>query len=286
MKQTILISLVNVFLFIGCNKPSAVDNTQNFPAGALFIIGGGNRDAALMAELMSVSNYKQGDIIAVVTMASGWGDSAYIWLNDEFKTLAHTTNNCLKIDSSTVKNPDVVDSLLLAKIIFLSGGDQNVLMKHIQGTRFKERIHEAFENGATVAGTSAGAALMSEKMITGNQLTDTAYTSQIPILWTNNIEVKEGLGLLDSVIIDQHFVVRSRYNRLLSALHNYPAYQCIGIDEASALIVKNGVGKVVGESQVITFSNGGQVSENGSYISTDTILMHIYTEGEMFPVKQ
>ncbi|MFN0275191.1 MAG: Type 1 glutamine amidotransferase-like domain-containing protein, partial [Chitinophagales bacterium] len=159
MQKTIVSFIIPLaFFYFSCYGQTGEIITsfkKEYPKGTLFIIGGGDRDSNLMQELIEVSNYKPGDIIAVVTMASGWGDSAYIWLNDEFKALGKTNKNCIKVDSITVKNPVTLDSLLMAKIIFLSGGDQSVLMKHISGTEFKKKIQKAFWNGSTIAGTSA-----------------------------------------------------------------------------------------------------------------------------------
>src|SRR5687767_5837339 len=93
---------------------------------------------------------------------------------------------------------------------------------------------------------------MSKHMITGNQLLgDKAYLETFGKLWNNNIEITEGLGLLDSVIIDQHFIVRSRYNRLISSLAKFPDYICLGLDESAAIIVHQKKVTVAGEGQVI-----------------------------------
>ena len=94
-------------------------------------------------------------------------------------------------------------------------------MRIIKNTPVKEAIREARNNGALIAGTSAGASVMSKRMITGNALMDTVLSPTFKRLSKGNLELKEGLGLLDSVIIDQHFVVRSRYNRMLSAIMEY-----------------------------------------------------------------
>src|SRR6476659_4713664 len=111
-------------------------------------------------------------------------------------------------------------------------------MNVVLNTPIQAAIQKAYHDGATVAGTSAGAAMMSYYMLTGNQLLgDTTYESTFPKLWNNNIEIKEGLGLLDSAIIDQHFIARSRYNRMLTAIAKYPTLPCIGIDEGTAIIV-------------------------------------------------
>jgi cyanophycinase len=89
--------------------------------------------------------------------------------------------------------------------------------------------------------------------------------------------------LLTSAIIDQHFIVRSRYNRLLSAIAKYPAYCCIGIDEATAIIVLGNKIKVAGKSQVIVMSKPEhlQITSNG-LIKLRNIQFSIYTEGDEF----
>src|SRR4051794_25051208 len=110
-------------------------------------------------------------------------------------------------------------------------------MRVVINTPVYKAIHAAYQNGATIAGTSAGAAVMSRYMITGKELVgDTTSNATFKKLRNKNIEFEEGLGLLQFDIIDQHFIVRSRYNRLLSALARFPAFTCIGIDEATAII--------------------------------------------------
>ena len=88
-------------------------------------------------------------------------------------------------------------------------------------------------------------------------------------------------------IIDMHFVVRSRYNRLFTAIAKYPTLPCIGIDEGTAIIVHGNTVKVAGASQVMVFSNPQhlQVTNNG-YIKFDDIKMSVYTEGDSFQIRQ
>ncbi|MEO7209734.1 MAG: Type 1 glutamine amidotransferase-like domain-containing protein, partial [Chitinophagaceae bacterium] len=147
-------------------------------------------------------------------------------------------------------------------------------------------IHEAYQNGATISGTSAGAAVMSKYMITGNQLIgDTTYNATFDRLWKNNIEFTEGLGLLDSIIIDQHFIVRSRYNRLLSALYAFPAFTCIGIDESTAIIFHKYKITVAGKGQVIVFSNMENRKDVRDMIKFSDIHLGIFTAGDTFGVR-
>ena len=91
---------------------------------------------------------------------------------------------------------------------------------------------------------------------------------------------------MSSAIIDQHFVVRSRYNRLLSALAKYPNLPCIGIDEATAIIVHGNNVKVTGESQVILFSNPKNLrSTPDGHIKFDEVQMQVFTDGDSFELQ-
>ncbi len=287
MHKLLIFIGVSLIVFAGCDtvQTTSEKSTTDYPQGKLFIIGGGDRGDSLMMDLIEASGWKPGDLITTITLPSGWGDSAYIWLNDDFKKL--TGQNCVKFDSAAVNVPAKIDSLRKSKIIFISGGDQAVMMRLIKGTNIKAAINEAYQNGALIGGTSAGASIMSERMITGNGLVDTVYQSTFDKIWKGNLELTEGLGLLDSVIIDQHFVARSRYNRLLSAVIHNNGLQCIGIDEGTAILVSHGNAKVIGVSQVIEFSNPMEVNiTNDTLLAAKQIHVSIYLPGNDFPIKQ
>ena len=90
---------------------------------------------------------------------------------------AASKNNIGNLNFNAGNNQDKswLDSLSKAKLIFITGGDQSRFMKVVLNTPIYAAIHQAYQNGATVAGTSAGAAVMSKNMITGKQLLDTNY---------------------------------------------------------------------------------------------------------------
>lgn len=262
----------------------AQKNSPHTAKGKLFIIGGGHISDSFRMQILKTAHWKKGDLIAAVTLASGYGDSAYIWMNDDFKKL--TGDDCLRFDSAAAHNPEKIAALQKAKIIFLGGGDQERFMRVIQNTPVKAAIRAARNTGALIAGTSAGASVMSEFMITGNALLDTVAASTFRVLKKGNLELKEGLGLLDSVIIDQHFVVRSRYNRMLEAIMEHPNFNCIGINESTAIIVDNGRATVVGESQVIIFSKpAGVHTTSGQALAAASVQLAIYVAGEKFTIK-
>ncbi|MEP6747638.1 MAG: cyanophycinase [Bacteroidota bacterium] len=280
MRKTILIAFVIAASFVS----SAQNRSSHLAKGKLFIIGGGNISDSFRMQILTAAHWKKRDVIAAVTLASSYGDSAYIWMNDEFKKL--TGEDCLKFDSAAVRDPQKIAALRNAKIIFLGGGDQERIMRLIKNSDVKKVILEARNNGTLIAGTSAGASVMSREMITGNGLLDTVLTSTFKILKQGNLELKEGLALLDSVIIDQHFVVRSRYNRMLSAIMEHPYYNCIGINESTAIIVDNGWATVAGEGQVIVFSNPEHVHTTASHaFASSKVQLSIYVAGEKFKIK-
>lgn len=281
-----ILYLVACIVFASCDTREKTDTIiRQYPEGKLFIIGGGDRGDSLMRIMLDASGWKPGDLITAITLPSGWGDSAYIWLNDDFKKL--TGYNCVKFDSAAIGVPEKQDSLRRSKLIFISGGDQNKMMSLIKGTQIKAIINEAYAEGALIGGTSAGASIMSEHMITGDGLVDTVYASTFSVLWKGNLELREGLGLLDSVVIDQHFVARSRYNRLLSAVLEYPYLQAVGIDEGTAILVSQGKATVVGVSQVITLSPPEVITgDSDTLLAGRGIEISVYTEGEEFFIRQ
>lgn len=262
---------------------SASAQKEPVPKGKLFIIGGGDRSPALMKSLIAEAGLGSKDYVVVLPMSSESPDTAYYYFKTDLETVC--SNVIVNFNFTTEKMNDKrwLDSLEHAKLVFITGGDQGRFMNAVLNTPVQKAIHKAYANGATIAGTSAGAAVMTRYMITGNELTDTAYHATFRKIRDNNIEIKEGLGLLTSAVIDQHFIARSRYNRLLSAIAKYPSSCCIGIDEATAIIVQGNKVKVIGESQVIVIRKPEQLKITSTgLIKWKDIQFSIYTAGDEF----
>ena len=131
----------------------------------------------------------------------------------------------------------------------MTGGNQLKLSAFITGTPFGEAIAEAYQRGAVVGGTSAGASILAEHMI--------AFGSGGSTPKQRMSQLSVGLGLLRGVVIDQHFEQRNRYGRLLSLVAQSPSLLGIGIDEDTAAVVREGhLLEVVGRGAV-TWSTGG-----------------------------
>jgi len=275
--------LLFCFVFLSSLFTNGQEN-KPAPTGSLFIIGGGRRSPELMQTMLQTAQLKKDDYIVVLPMASAETDTAYFYFKKSLNNLTIQPIVNFNFTADKQNNKDWLDSLKGAKLIFIAGGDQSRFMKAVLNTPVYDAIHQAYKNGATIAGTSAGAAVMSKHMITGNELRgDTAYNSTFRKVWDKNIEFTEGLGLMSSAIIDQHFIARSRYNRLLSALAQFPDWPSIGIDEATAIIVQGNKVSVAGASQVVVLSNPKdlKITDKG-LIKFKNVQFAIYTAGDEF----
>ena len=224
-------------------------------AGKLFIIGGGARPDALVERLIAEAGLRQGGYALVLPMSSAEPDSAVYYVKTQLVKLGVPHVYGINFIKGETPTPARLDSVRRANLIYISGGDQNRFMDVVRGTEIEKAILDARNRGAVVSGTSAGAAVMSKVMITGNELKHPDYASTFRNIEAENIETKPGLGLLQQAIVDQHFVRRSRYNRLISAVIEFPLLTGIGIDEATAILVDGDKIEVVGESQVVVMEN-------------------------------
>lgn len=114
----------------------------------------------------------------------------------------------------------------------MSGGSQLRLSQLIPGTPLGDAIHRAHDRGAVIAGTSAGASIVSDFMIS---MGDEGVTPR-----QRASQISAGLGLLRGVVVDQHFDQRARYGRLLSVIAPSPHLLGVGIDEDTAMVVSAG----------------------------------------------
>ncbi len=270
-----------LFLFIQFCSLTAQKSNE----GKLFIIGGGSRPVAMVQRIISESGIDKDGYGVVLPMSSIYPDTAIFYATKQFKELGFNNIYGLNFAKNEQLNKGKLDSIRNAKLIYISGGDQSNFMAIVGGTEIEAAIYAAFSNGSLIAGTSAGAAVMSEKMITGTEL-KYPENSTFRNIESDNLELKPGLGLLKTAIIDQHFVKRSRHNRLISAIIDFPNLLGIGIDESTAILIKGFNAEVIGDSQVLVYKNSKKIipPHNGK-LSARKIRLDIYTDGDTFKVK-
>lgn len=287
MKQYKIILYLMAFIIFAfsCNQSNKHDvkKQEENKKGKLFIIGGGKRHKALMDSLIKISGVDTTGYVIVLPMSSSIPDTIGWEMEKEFQNLGIENVKAYNIDSTFTINQQVADSLANARLIYISGGDQSKFMKDISNKNVKQLIHKAYDNGATIAGTSAGAALMSKEMITGNEFKHPEYTGYFRTIEANNIELIQGLALLPNAIIDQHFVKRMRMNRLISVSLENPNIYAIGIDESTAMLYDNKKAKVYGKGQIIILKHQQAETKviNGMLGGKD-LSMSIYLPGDSF----
>ncbi|MDB5341729.1 MAG: cphB 1 [Schlesneria sp.] len=162
-----------------------------------------------------------------------------------------------------------------ASLIWMPGGLQGVFMNSIEGTGIVEAIRKRYREGAIVGGTSAGAAVMSQKMIGGRSDLDSLRAGSTPFLM-------DGLALWPEVIVDQHFLQKGRFNRLALAVMDYPELIGIGIDEETAVFVHGREFEVVGNGNVTVIDARKSRIEKmvkGEPAAARNLKIHVLREG-------
>jgi len=147
-------------------------------------------------------------------------------------------------------------------LIFMSGGDQSRLGDLFIGddgcdTPALESIRQVYASGGTIAGTSAGAAVMSDPMITSGT-SITSVTGNLPAdasadVNSEHLTLRKGFGLIREFLVDQHFIIRGRIGRLIAALIQKKdgITRGVGIDEDTALWINGNEASVIGRSGVL-----------------------------------
>jgi cyanophycinase len=141
-----------------------------------------------------------------------------------------------------------------ATAIFFTGGDQLHVTSLIGGSEMDLLLHQMYEEGVVIAGTSAGAAMMSNSMMVAGP------PEENPKFGT--VKLGPGVEFLLGGVIDTHFSQRGRYGRLISAIAHYPHDLGIGIDENTAIVVKDDKFEVIGEGAVAVIDAGSLTYTN------------------------
>ncbi len=264
--------------------------STTFAQGKLFIIGGGKRPTAMVERMIAESGVAQSGYIMILPFASEEQDSSIFYAKIQFQKVGFTSVFGSIVAKNQVLNKPFLDSVSNAKFVYIPGGDQVKFMDIVKSTGLDIAIKKCFQNGGMIGGTSAGAAVMSEKMITGVELnykntTEETEKDGFRTIEANNIEISTGLGFLKNSIIDQHFIKRKRQNRLIAVAIENPNFLCVGIDEATAILVKKNTAEVIGDAQVLTLLNTEKTTKKDGKLSAKNIKLSLYTTSQTFKIK-
>lgn len=254
--------------------------------GSLLIIGGHEDKTGekVILRLLAKKIGKSGKIV-VVTIASEFPGELFDDYERVFRGLGIRHVHHLGIESrEEAKQDSKVGVLRDADAVFFTGGDQLRITSQLGDTPIFTRIHQIHAAGGLIAGTSAGASVMTETMLVSGSGSESQRIDSA-------LKLAPGFGLLPGVIIDQHFAERGRISRLISAVAQNPRILGIGIDEDSAIYVQRGRFQVVGNNAVyvidgskISFTNITE-SDPDNPVGVYGIRLHVMNQADTFDLK-
>ena len=261
-------------------------STGDSQRGYLIPIGGAEEkesNPVILERFVDVCGGPKANIVVIPT-ASRLADTGSSYVQIFEKMGAGQVDFMLlksRADCEDIANLNRLDE---ATGIFITGGNQLRLSTIIGGTPMADQIRYLNAHEVHVAGTSAGAGILSEHMVAGGE------SGPIPTLGKGLIS--PGLGLTNSLVIDQHFSQRGRIGRLLSILAFNPFSLGLGIDEdTAAFIDPNGILEVVGSGGITVLDPSDLEYSSIAEIRKDEVVtmlnlkMHILAAGTRFDVK-
>ena len=223
-------------------------------AGPVILIGGAEdkrRDRVILTRFVEMAGGEDAHVV-VISTASTLGDLATERYGELFEEMGVPRVTGLRpLTREEANDPTVAGTLADATGVFLTGGNQVRLVSVVGGTRLEDALASAHDRGVVVAGTSAGASAVSTHMV--------AFGRPGASPKHRMIHISAGLGLVDGVVVDQHFEQRGRMGRLLAAVALSPRLIGIGLDEdTAAIIYPDRTLEVVGKGSV-TLVDGANI---------------------------
>ena len=180
---------------------------------------------------------------------------------------------------------DTITRIDKANIVVFTGGDQLRLTSILGGTAFHRKIlHKYSSEPVVIAGTSAGAAACSNHMIYQGSATEAMLKGEV--------KITSGLGLINNVIIDTHFVHRGRIGRLFQAVVGNPMVLGVGLGEDTGLLITGGSKMEAIGSGLVILVDGRYINDTnlteielGEPISIDHLVVHVMAKGSLYDLE-
>jgi cyanophycinase len=226
-------------------------------------------------------------LIEVITTASGEPEDTFAAYQEGFDKLGCSAVGHINIRSrAAAEDPELLERLAACNCIMISGGDQLRLSSTFGGTKALGIMRERYWNEQfVIAGTSAGAMVMSNPMIYEGRAEKANLKGEVKIV--------SGFGLVDDVIIDTHVDKRGRFSRLAQAVAAQPGAIGIGLGEDTGILITKGhLMEVIGSSSIIlidghriTCTNIAEISA-GEPITVQNLTVHILAAGDRYDAEK
>src|SRR3954464_10803432 len=254
--------------------------------GSLVIIGGHEEKKGQALILREVARRVGPGKLVVATLASQEPEAMWREYQRAFTALGVRRLEHLDVSNreALLRNPqpEILDD---ATVVFFTGGGQLRITTLFGGTELCERIQEFYRRGGTIAGTSAGASVMSDTMLVSGEGDESHRVG-------SHLMMAPGLGYIKDVIVDQHFAERGRIGRLLGAVAQNPRFLGVGLDENTAIVVEEERRfRVIGEGAVYIVDGRGVTSTNLTdegperAMSIFNVRLHVLSQGDEFDLR-
>lgn len=262
------------------DKGSFTENTEDLKRNINFF------ERGILKRITNESTKKEASRFEIITTASSIPEEVGQEYVKAYSQLNVTNVGVLNIKSREEANaPENLERLKNADTVMFTGGDQLRLTAIFGGTAFHQLLLDRYENDDfLISGTSAGAAASSNNMIyQGNSH---------EALFKGEVKITGGLGFINNVIIDTHFVQRGRIGRLLYACASNPMNLGIGLGEDAGLLIIHGKNmEAIGSGLIMlvdaTHMNDTNISdvEMGQPVSVENLRVHVMAIGDHFDLK-
>jgi cyanophycinase len=239
-------------------------------------------EAGILKRILDESKYITESRIEVITTASKIPREIGPEYVKALSYLGANNVDVLNIERrEQAMDPEVLARLKAANVVMFTGGDQLRLTSILGGTPFHDLLLDKYQNEDFIyAGTSAGAAAASNNMI--------YQGSSSEALLKGEVKITSGLGLIDGVVIDTHFVQRGRIGRLFQAVVGNPKTLGIGLGEDTGLLITNNKMEAIGSGLVILV-DGREIKDTnltqvelGHPISINHLVTHVLSMNDTF----
>ena len=252
--------------------------------GSLVIIGGGPRPSSVTERFIQLAGGTNRARLVIIPFASDDPRGSGRSVAEEFNRLGIPVTDVLEDMGEAA-----VRRLERATGVYFTGGDQKRLVTAMTGTPALEAVRTAWRRGSVIAGTSAGAAVMSARMITGEEAGNPSEENRFRSIQRGYVEMIPGFGFITNAIVDQHFIARRRENRLFSVVLENTKLLGVGIDESTAVVVgPDQTFEVVGNQTVLVVDarHAGAVHEDPrKHLGATDLRIHILVNGDRFNLR-
>ena len=243
-------------------------------------------ETGILRRIILESKYQEDSKVEVITTASKIPKEIGPEYLRALKYLGARNVEMLHLEKRELtSDPKILARLRAADVVMFTGGDQLRLTSILGGTPFHDILLDKYHNEEFIyAGTSAGAAAASNNMI--------YQGSSSEALLKGEVKITSGLGLIDGVVIDTHFVQRGRIGRLFQAVVGNPRTLGIGLGEDTGLLIKNNTEMEAIGSGLVILVDGREIKDTnltqvlmGQPISINHLVTHVLSINDTFDLK-